>query len=86
MQGNLPKSLLLANLGVELPREIANRPKRRFTLPFERWSRGEMKPVGEGALLKSNWDQTSISASVVREVWNRFLTPWSLFVPMRWCE
>jgi asparagine synthase (glutamine-hydrolysing) len=93
LQGNLPKGLLLASLGVELPREIVNRPKRGFTLPFERWLRGEMRPVVEDALLKSKWDQTSISASAVREVWNRFLAgetswsrPWSLFVLRRWCE
>jgi asparagine synthase (glutamine-hydrolysing) len=93
LQGNLPKSLLLASLGVELPREVVNRPKRGFTLPFERWLRREMRPVVEDALLKSDWDQTSISASAVREVWNRFLAgetswsrPWSLFVLKRWCE
>jgi len=93
LQGNLPKSLLLASLGVELPREIVNRPKRGFTLPFERWLRGEMRPVVEDALLKSNWDQTSINSITVREVWNRFLSgetswsrPWSLFVLHRWCE
>jgi asparagine synthase (glutamine-hydrolysing) len=93
LQGDRPKSLLLANLGVELPSEIVNRPKRGFTLPFERWLRGEMRPVVEDALLNSGWDQTSISASAVREVWNRFLTgetswsrPWSLFVLKRWSE
>jgi asparagine synthase (glutamine-hydrolysing) len=93
LEGNLPKSLLLSSLGVELPREIVNRPKRGFTLPFERWLRGEMRPVVEDALLKSDWDQTSISPSAVREVWNRFLAgetswsrPWSLFVLKRWCE
>lgn len=93
LQGNLPKGLLLASLGVELPKEIVNRPKRGFTLPFERWLRGEMRPVVEEALLKSNWDQTSISAGAVREVWTRFLAgetswsrPWSLFVLKRWCE
>ena len=92
LQGDCPKSLLLANLGVELPREIVDRPKRGFTLPFERWLRGEMRPVVEDSLLKSNWDQTSISASAVREVWNRFLAgetswsrPWSLFVLTQWC-
>jgi asparagine synthase (glutamine-hydrolysing) len=93
LQGNLPKGLLLASLGVELPREIVNRPKRGFTLPFERWLRVEMRPVVEDALLKSNWDQISVSATAVREVWNRFLKgetswsrPWSLFVLKRWCE
>ncbi len=92
LEGNSPKGLLLASLGVELPREIVDRPKRGFTLPFERWLRGEMRPVVEEALLKSNWDQTSITASAVREVWNRFFAgetswsrPWSLFVLTQWC-
>jgi asparagine synthase (glutamine-hydrolysing) len=93
LQGDSPKSLLLASLGVELPREIVNRPKRGFTLPFERWLRGEMRPFVEDTLLKSDWDETSISASAVREVWDRFLAgktswsrPWSLFVLKHWCE
>jgi asparagine synthase (glutamine-hydrolysing) len=93
LKGDSPKSLLLASLGVELPREIVNRPKRGFTLPFEQWLRGEMRAVVEDALLKSNWDQISIGASAVREVWNRFLAgetswsrPWSLFVLQGWCE
>ncbi len=93
LQGNSPKSLLLASLGVELPGEIVNRPKRGFTLPFERWLRGEMRPLVEDALLKTSWDQTPIGANNVRRAWNRFLAgetswsrPWSLFVLARWCE
>jgi asparagine synthase (glutamine-hydrolysing) len=93
LQGSSPKNLLLGSLGVELPKEIVNRPKRGFTLPFERWLRGEMRPVVEDALLKSNWDQTGINPNAVGEVWKRFLTgetswarPWSLFVLKRWCE
>jgi len=93
LQGPAPKSLLLASLGVELPREVVNRPKRGFTLPFERWLRGEMRPVIEASLLHGNWDQTSISGSAARKVWERFLAgktswsrPWSLFVLKKWCE
>jgi asparagine synthase (glutamine-hydrolysing) len=93
LEGNSPKSLLLASLGVELPQEIVNRPKRGFTLPFERWLRAEMRTVVEDALLNSNWEQTSISAGAVRDVWNRFLAgktswsrPWALFVLQRWCQ
>src|SRR6202166_3264282 len=93
LQGDCRKSLLLANLGVELPREIVDRPKRGFTLPFERWLRGEMRPVVEDVLLKSDWEQLSIHASAVREVWKNFLAgetswsrPWSLFILKRWCE
>ena len=93
LQGDLPKSLLLASLGVELPREVVDRPKRGFTLPFERWLRGEMRPIVEKALLNSDWDRASINPGVVREVWNRFVAgatswsrPWSLFVLKRWCD
>jgi asparagine synthase (glutamine-hydrolysing) len=93
LQGDSPKSLLLASLGADLPPQIVNRPKRGFTLPFERWLRREMRPVVENVLLKSNWDQTALSASAVQAVWNRFLAgetswsrPWSLFVLRRWCE
>ena len=93
LQGDLPKSLLLASLGVELPREVVDRPKRGFTLPFERWLRGEMRPIVEKALLNSDWDRASINPGAVREVWNRFVAgatswsrPWSLFVLKRWCD
>jgi asparagine synthase (glutamine-hydrolysing) len=93
LAGDSPKSLLLASLGVELPREIVHRPKRGFTLPFERWLRGEMRPVVEDALLHSDWNKSSISADAACAVWNRFLVgetswsrPWSLFVLARWCE
>jgi asparagine synthase (glutamine-hydrolysing) len=93
LQGPAPKSLLLASLGVELPREVVNRPKRGFTLPFERWLRGEMRPVIQASLLHGDWDQTSISGGAARKVWERFLVgetswsrPWSLFVLKKWCE
>jgi asparagine synthase (glutamine-hydrolysing) len=93
LAGDSPKPLLLRSLGVELPQEIVNRPKRGFTLPFERWLRGEMRPVVEDTLLKNNWDQISINGHAVREVWERFSSgetswsrPWSLFVLGRWCE
>jgi len=93
LQGPAPKSLLLASLGVELPREVVNRPKRGFTLPFEQWLSGEMKPVVEASLLRADWDQTPISGDAARKVWERFLAgetswsrPWSLFVLKRWCE
>jgi asparagine synthase (glutamine-hydrolysing) len=93
LEGNSPKALLLGNLGIQLPKEIVNRPKRGFTLPFERWLRGEMKSIVEDTLLKNNWDRLSISAKAVHNVWNRFQAgetswsrPWSLFVLARWCE
>jgi asparagine synthase (glutamine-hydrolysing) len=93
LKGDSPKSLLLASLGVELPREIVNRPKRGFTLPLERWLRGEMRQPVETALLGSGPNYASLNPNAVRNVWNRFLAgetswsrPWSLFVLARWCE
>jgi asparagine synthase (glutamine-hydrolysing) len=93
LEGASPKGLLLRSLGVELPPEIVRRPKRGFTLPFERWLRGEMRPAVEDVLLKTNWEKTSLNANAVRVVWNRFLAgetswsrPWSLFVLQRWCD
>jgi len=93
LQGDRPKELLLRSLGVELPSDVVNRPKRGFTLPFEHWLRGEMRPMVAGALSKSDGTRGLLSAGAVREVWNRFLAgrtswsrPWSLFVLMRWCQ
>jgi asparagine synthase (glutamine-hydrolysing) len=93
LEGNLPKGLLLASLGVALPGEIVNRRKRGFTLPFERWMRGEMRQPVEAALLGSGRNRASLNSQAVRDVWNRFLAgetswsrPWSLFVLARWCE
>ena len=45
---------LLKSLGVDLPREIVHRPKRGFTLPFERWMRGELRLRIEQALQRES--------------------------------
>ena len=93
VSGRLPKSLLLASLGVELPMEVINRPKRGFTLPFERWLRQEMRTTVETSLLGSPSDRTLLNPGAVHDVWARFLEgktswsrPWSLYVLQRWCE
>jgi asparagine synthase (glutamine-hydrolysing) len=88
-----PKALLLASLGVKLPDSIVKRPKRGFTLPFERWLRGEMKSTIESMLLGSDRVETGLKSDAVRQTWARFLAgetswsrPWALFVLKRWCE
>jgi len=93
VQGDRPKSMLLANLGVELPSQIVKRPKRGFTLPFERWLHGELKPMVADTISKNSASQSVLRARAAHEVWNRFLAgqtswsrPWSLFVLNRWCE
>jgi asparagine synthase (glutamine-hydrolysing) len=91
--GRLPKRLLLGSLGVELPIEIVKRPKRGFTLPFEKWLRGEMKAVVENCLSRYDADRSPLRGRAVGDIWNRFLAgetswsrPWSLFVLQHWCE
>jgi asparagine synthase (glutamine-hydrolysing) len=93
LQGSSPKSLLLASVGMELPEEIVQRPKRGFTFPFERWLRGEMRAIVENALLSQDSDHSLLNPDAVGGVWNRFLAgetswsrPWSLFVLKNWCE
>ena len=80
LQGDTPKRLLLKNLGVELPSEIVNRPKRGFTLPFEHWLRAEMKPMVEESLSGSCGAEGLLNTGAMRAVWSRFLagnTSWS---------
>jgi asparagine synthase (glutamine-hydrolysing) len=93
LQGDSPKSLLLASLGVELPSEIVHRPKKGFTLPFERWLRGEMRSVVESKMLGDGFARIRLNPGSASVVWRRFLAgetswsrPWSLFVLMRWCD
>jgi asparagine synthase (glutamine-hydrolysing) len=93
LRGDTPKNLLLNSLGVELPDGIVKRPKRGFTLPFEKWLRGEMRPAIESTLLGKDQTVAPLNREPVRQTWERFLAgetswsrPWSLFVLKRWCE
>lgn len=42
--GTTPKSLLVDSVPIPLPRSVTDRPKRGFTLPFDRWMRGALGP------------------------------------------
>ncbi len=93
LRGDSPKDLLLKSIGVALPSEIIHRPKRGFTLPFERWMRAEMRPSIEQSLRHESGQSTYLNPRAVSDVWNRFLAgqtswsrPWSLFVLQRWCR
>jgi asparagine synthase (glutamine-hydrolysing) len=90
-----PKPLLVQSLHRGLPDEIVHRPKRGFTLPFERWLRdallsrveAALKKIGEGPLAGA------ISQPAALRIWQDFLhgktswsRPWSLYVLHSWCE
>jgi asparagine synthase (glutamine-hydrolysing) len=93
IEGEVPKRLLLSSLGVDLPVHIVKRPKRGFTLPFEKWLRAEMNPVVEAALARDDAAPALLNGNAVRDLWKMFLAgetswsrPWSLFVLKRWCQ
>ena len=96
MNRGTAKKLLVESLGNSLPPEIIHRVKRGFTLPFERWMRGELRGIVEPVLTGGipNGPLQGILDSVrVRTVWEDFMRgttswtrPWSLYVLHRWCE
>jgi asparagine synthase (glutamine-hydrolysing) len=90
---SMPKPVLVRALGGRLPSQVVHRPKRGFTLPFERWLREEMKPLLEGVLLKGPATGAFLKADAGAKVWRSFLAgetswsrPWSLFVLHEWCS
>jgi asparagine synthase (glutamine-hydrolysing) len=91
----VPKPLLVHALGNVLPKRIVRRPKRGFTLPFERWLKGKWKASAADTLQKVKHGPLSgiIDGEAADCVWGDFLTgktswsrPWSLFVLQQWCD
>jgi len=92
-----PKKLLVGALAGSLPDEIVHRPKRGFTLPFERWMRQELRAEIEPVLGKKRISGGPLGGLLdpaqVDQLWKSFLggetswsRPWSLYVLQRWCE
>jgi asparagine synthase (glutamine-hydrolysing) len=95
--GDTPKQLLVGALDGSLPDTIVDRPKRGFTLPFERWMRQELRAEIESVLNAKKIDEGPLGAilngSEVEQVWSNFLSgtiswsrPWALYVLHCWCE
>jgi asparagine synthase (glutamine-hydrolysing) len=92
----VPKPLLADAVADLLPRELLNRPKMGFTLPFENWMQGRLRNEIESVFDNDRQLLASgLAASGVKDVWRKFLRkprsigwsrPWSLYVLARWCE
>jgi asparagine synthase (glutamine-hydrolysing) len=88
------KALLVEALADVLPPEMVTQPKRTFTLPWEEWLRGPLKPRMERSFADPAPGLAShLRAEGVREVWNTFLAgktswsrAWSLYVLNEWCR
>jgi asparagine synthase (glutamine-hydrolysing) len=92
----VPKRLLVESLEGLLPNEIVNRPKQGFTLPFEPWMRGALRPfcqerLGDRGLA----GRGLLNATEVGRLWRSFLNGgadvswsriWILVVLDNWLE
>jgi asparagine synthase (glutamine-hydrolysing) len=89
-----PKALLVDSMKPPLPDSIVHRKKMGFTLPFEPWMRGAMKPEMESVLLTSVKPlEKLISQEATEKIWQQFLAgkiswsrPWALYVLKRWVD
>ncbi|NOT63958.1 MAG: asparagine synthase, partial [Acidobacteria bacterium] len=84
-----PKRLLVNAVG-DLPREIVNRPKRGFELPFKHWLRHELRTEIEREFNETSLHRV-IQLPALTAVWRDFLAEklswsrvWSLYVLSRW--
>jgi len=88
------KALLVDALRDLLPAEIVGQKKRTFTLPWEQWLRGPLRPKMEASFaeiaapLKEHLKQGGVHG-----VWQAFLAgkttwsrPWAIFVLNEWCR
>ncbi len=90
----ISKRLLVESLGGLLPDAIVHRPKQGFTLPFEPWMRGALRPLCErrlGSLAERGW----FRPEAVRRMWTSFASGgrdvswsrlWVLVVLDAWLE
>jgi asparagine synthase (glutamine-hydrolysing) len=95
-QNGVPKPLLADAIADLLPRDFLKRRKMGFTLPFERWLQGRLRPKISSVFQDAN--QLAAAGLVVDDaldVWRQFLRapravgwsrPWALFVLAEWCR
>ena len=67
-----PKQLLTDSLGDLLPREIIDRPKMGFTLPWAQWMRGELKTFCADRM-SALAAREQFHAEGINALWHRFL-------------
>jgi asparagine synthase (glutamine-hydrolysing) len=88
------KALLVEALAGLLPEEILGQHKKTFTLPWEEWLRGPLRPRLEASLAEIAPSLAPhLRMEGVRGVWAAFLEgktswsrPWALYVLNEWCR
>lgn len=92
----VPKALLADAVADLLPRDFLARRKMGFTLPFEKWMQGRIRPQMASVFADENQlAAAGLLPKGARAVWQRFLNapravgwtrPWALFVLANWCR
>ena len=77
-----PKQLMVEALDPLLPKEIVNRPKQGFLLPWDKWMRKELSSFCEKQLLSIS-ERSIINKKELMTYWKRFLNNDS---SVRWSE
>ena len=94
-RGSRPKALLADAVADLLPRDFMSRPKRGFTLPFEKWMQHDLRSEISSVFQDPCLSVAGLNAGAVRKIWHDFLDkpravgwsrPWSLYVLAKWCE
>ena len=93
-RAGMQKALLVEALGELLPNEILGQRKKTFTLPWEEWLRGPLRPRLEASFADmAPALAPQLHAEGVRSVWSAFLDgktswsrPWTLYVLNEWCR
>ncbi|HEX8430031.1 MAG TPA: asparagine synthase (glutamine-hydrolyzing) [Longimicrobium sp.] len=87
------KPLLVAAVADLLPREVWDRPKQGFTLPFAAWLRGELAGEVASGLDPARLARVGIDGAEADRVWRGFLDgrvgwsrPWALYTLVTWAE
>ena len=91
-RAGVQKALLVEAIGELLPQEIRTQRKRTFTLPWDEWLRGPLRPRLEASFANpAPAVADNLRAAGVVSVWKDFLAgktswsrPWSLYVLNEW--
>src|ERR1043166_6003953 len=67
-----PKKFLIDAMGDALPREIVDRPKMGFTLPFKAWMKKELRSFCEERMISLSSRGLCIRTEMMK-LWERFL-------------
>ncbi|MFM1847813.1 MAG: hypothetical protein RL417_1287 [Pseudomonadota bacterium] len=93
IQGDVTKSPLRHILYKYVPRELIERPKMGFGIPFDRWLRHELRPWAEELLSETSLDADGIFApAFVKARWDEHLSErrnnsyllWSILTFQNW--